>query len=394
MLLNKLNLTPRDKMNLIVFRNHSSRQNKVFIDSNRAEWLQEILSDPELKNEYNELYGIQNRKLNELVSEMEKAGIADENIRYVGDYLQNSLNQEVVYLNDWDDAISNLIINLSSHKTPTTPGILEAIYKFIQRQILFPMFIIYDIYERDSEPDEDLYINMTLENSQLKNIAEQLIGCDDNKLAAFLIFSLNSLIGLTTDSEYSFMINVFAQSANYDSETVFRIVKIFDQNRDRILNDKLCDDESKCIKQPVIRKFDNEQIVNNYKKDRVSEDLGAYSIYSNRAFIFGEHLPDLVRLINGRIGDYVNEDMVTYLVTDKDIGHLSTNGYSIAKIMKKNGDIYTAVEKDDITYLIYHLYGDDTLYGISFPEDNDGSRKHLIIDIPSNINYMIKSSNQ
>lgn len=142
-----------------------------------------------------------------------------------------------------------------------------------------------------------------------------------------------------------------------------------------------------------ILKFSKRKIEDNYIKSKISNEVNNETLCIGED-IFPDHEPmnlgfllvEIDKLNDDSIKSYVGKDaIITYAIDDKEVGYIKKEEkLPVCKILRKEKGFLTLTKMNNISYLLFKIYGDKKLYGISFPSSNGGQRKLMELDIPNN----------
>ncbi len=135
----------------------------------------------------------------------------------------------------------------------------------------------------------------------------------------------------------------------------------------------------------------------NYEKNKVCNVInhGGIAIGDN-VFDDDVNLNELVIELNklsiDYIKDYIGQNrIISFKIEPKYIGYIKVREkLDICKVLMPKSGFYTIIRHNDITYLLFTLYGDNNLYGISFPSGFKGVRKLITFEIPANLDYKLE----
>lgn len=135
----------------------------------------------------------------------------------------------------------------------------------------------------------------------------------------------------------------------------------------------------------------------NYEKNKVCNVInhGGIAIGDNvfdDDVTLNELVIELNKLSIDYIKDYIGQNrIVSFKIEPKYIGYIKVREkLDICKVLMPKSGFYTIIRHNDITYLLFTLYGDNNLYGISFPSGFKGVRKLITFEIPANLDYKLE----
>ena len=82
---------------------------------------------------------------------------------------------------------------------------------------------------------------------------------------------------------------------------------------------------------------------------------------------------------------------IIYTIDENDNGYIKKGLKApMCKVLRKERGMNTLAKISNTSFLIFKVYGDDIVYGISFPPSNGGIRKLITIDVPKGANFLMK----
>ena len=138
--------------------------------------------------------------------------------------------------------------------------------------------------------------------------------------------------------------------------------------------------------------FSKRKIEENYIKSKISKEVNN-EILCIGDDVFPDHEPinvgnlliEIDKLSDEEIKNYIGEDKtVIYTLDENDIGYIKNSLKApLCKVLRKGEKFNTLAKIHGISVLLFKVYGDNTVYGISFPPSNGGIRKLIQVTVPA-----------
>ena len=138
--------------------------------------------------------------------------------------------------------------------------------------------------------------------------------------------------------------------------------------------------------------FSKRKMEENFIKNKICKEVNNESLCIGDD-VFPDHEPinvgnlliELDKLSDEEIKNYIGEDKtVIYTLDENDIGYIKNSLKApLCKVLRKGERFNTLAKIHDISVLLFKVYGDNTIYGISFPPSNGGIRKLIQVTVPA-----------
>ena len=138
--------------------------------------------------------------------------------------------------------------------------------------------------------------------------------------------------------------------------------------------------------------FSKRKMEDNYIKDKICKEVNNQSLCIGDD-VFPDHEPmnvgnlliELEKLTDDEIKNYIGEDKtIIYTLDENDLSYIKNNLSSpVCKVLRKGEGFSTMAKINNLSVLLFKVYGDPVVYGISFPASNGGIRKLIQVTIPS-----------
>ena len=230
-------------------------------------------------------------------------------------------------------------------------------------------------------------------------LVDQIVSIRDERIVAYLIYLLFKICGIADNNDalvtYTAAIgNIYSLS----KETLISSLQEIKSNQiDEVRILSYINNDSNYSKVFELSKYITMNNPNSYFKDK--------SIYSkNDMSVVSDSIKDdtplyfeVNKLVSGRLKEYFeDDDIIDYNgFSESDIGFLTKQGYTIGKVYinNSNWNMLTIASKDNDNYLIFRLNGKPDIYGLSLEEKDDGERKMISIEVPSDPLFQLQSNN-
>jgi hypothetical protein len=262
-------------------------------------------------------------------------------------------------------------------------------------------FEILEKIKRTEIPKDDPNL-LEFINYQFEILIDELIMKPDatSDYYAMIIFLMTSYLNATDNGALIFILGEIATMLHYNEDMVNNLsntVNLLCNNKADSLQilDRLTGMDNSIYTPEIYNNFKT-KVLNNYDLNKICDNdgignlvVGDNSLPENMTT--HELIIELSKLKEDKIRDYIGENkLLSFDMAPNDIGYLKvTENLPVSKVFLDNGKLLTITKKDDISYLLFRLFGDDKLYGLSFPSGFRDSRKCVIFGIPKSRDYQL-----
>lgn len=273
--------------------------------------------------------------------------------------------------------------------------VFSAIY-----DVIIPWKITANIIKKkcdaDVRPtDENLFNFSTKINSIL---FKEMTSRQDEFASAIVIYNLLTSLGLTLDDKAAveFLLMTKEYVCKESSGKILDNLKKLFKNDNAALNiiDKVGIDTLGGFGEMILN-FSKRKIEDNYKKTKVSEEVGSNTliigndVFDNAETNLSDIIIDLDKLNEEEIKRYVGkEKVISYFLDERENGFLrKEEELPLCKVLRKGMGFITVIRFDDKQYLMFKIQGNPNLFGISFPPGPEGNRMLTKFEVPKRYDY-------
>lgn len=380
-------LKPKDKLFMIYNRSSFSYPTQTVIDMHREEWLRDI--DAYITRDLKEQMATSSRNMYESINER-----------------MMSFYKDIANLpSETKENISDLIMGFMTafNKLMKDHSIQEYVKNEIDYffgKVLLRKITAHEIMMQTSfitKPNnEHQYI---FSYACLRHLIEEFNHKYNIEYTAVVIYLITSYLKMENSKVFAdFLVNIAAIRFDYDRERLATLVSQMLSGDVTALKtiDTVTDVKNISNWSNDIVGMGKNILIGNYEKNKVCDRLnhGGLCIGDN-CFPESMHLNELVieldKLSIDTIKDYVSENQtISFGIDERTVGYLKVReGLPICKVLMPKTGFYTITKYQDVTYLLFTLYGDQKIYGISFPSGFQGVRKLVMFEIPKNLDYKL-----
>lgn len=237
-------------------------------------------------------------------------------------------------------------------------------------------------------------------NCQLRYLIEEFINSKDNYHTYMIIFMIYKYLGISTmENRYPSLSYIAYELHNIDQLSLVDVLRDMYNGTVNAMHiiDKIKFDNYSEFSSMIITDA-KRAIEENYKKNKVSDKtingelVIGDPVFSDSGIVVNSLLIEMEKLNVESIRNYIGADkIIDYSISEREVGYLKLKEeLPICKLLTKKGKFYTLTRYGDTPYLLFKVFNNRRLFGLSFPADYEGERKLLSFDIPENLDYKLE----
>ena len=394
-------LSLQDKLFMIKNRNCFSNSTKSSINFNSENWNSQINSSLDT-NTINKIENMSDSVKSVMFSSMRNFSKPEAVKKFVDELCKDVIMETPENIVDFMIYCKNNIRNLQKkcNLDPDQVGkIYEALYiSYIPWKIMAN--VIYNKTQREIQSSDKGLMNYL--NNINKILFSEIGTTRESYASALVIKDLMDNLNITMKDKscVEFLLDGKKYYNHEDSSSIKNILeKLLDSKVsalniiDRVSSSDLGEFGDKLLQ------FSKRKIEENYIKSKISKEvnneilcIGDDVFPDHEPMNIGDLLIELDKLDDDEIKNYIGSDKnIIYTIDENDNGYIKKGLKApMCKVLRKERGMNTLAKINNTSFLIFKVYGEDVVYGISFPPSNGGIRKLITIDVPKGANFLMK----
>lgn len=275
------------------------------------------------------------------------------------------------------ETIEDILLSINNFKTKSSSlpqsEMVEVFSKFYY-EILKDKIDVYSVVQK-AIPDNDTLDDIL--NNSLKSVYQLFISDSDIYVSAIATGMFYKALSIDDRNLLEFLAYSIDVLKGYNANDIMNIIDKYNTSGLLSFNNNINNIPN--IQQQPAENFEEVNIIGD-------------NLFEDRPQFIHDLRNEILKLDKDSIRRYIgNYDNISFMIDEQSLAFIiKSDDFKVAKVSVMDIGLFTIVKYQDNLYLLFEIIGDKTIQGISFPVEDGGKRKIIVLSKDDNIQYFIK----